>query len=959
MKFFSSSFRISCCTLFFILITILSPNQVFSQDFGGFKPGLNWRQINTPAVRVIFPKGLETQANRVANTILYLNRNNRTSIGPLSKKLDLILNNQGVISNGYVTLMPYRSEFYTTPMQDGFALGTNPWLDLLSVHEYRHALQYINMRQGFTKIVWWLSGEAGWGSLINLTTPAWFFEGDAVATETALTSQGRGRMPSFLQQYKSILLNDRRYSYMKARNGSYRDIVPNAYELGYLLCSYGRDRFGNDLWLKVIRQTSTMKGIIYPFSDAVMAFTGMNTRKFYKKALSDYKETWSGEIRQTRISPFTPVTKPSKTVTEYRFPVYQSNGDLLVYKESYQEIGSICRVTPDGKEVRVCTTGVSADPYFTASGSRIAWTEVTWDERYSSQSYSDVVIYLTDHSRKTYLTRKQRYFSPALSPDGSRIAVVECDSASICRLKILSSQTGEVIQTLPNSGNLYYTYPKWDTDGGSLISSARTPTGSMLIIKQMISSGELTKLSGEYDQIIGEVLVTPSAILFTSGFSGINNIYSISRTDGRISQLTGSGSGAYYPAISPDGKQLAYSDFSFMGYSLVSVSLDSLLRKPVSPVSQDQMKVYDFSYFHDEGGSILGKIPDQKLETSPYRQLQQSFRIHSWSLAPDFFSAGINVISDNILNNLHLEGGLKYYYIEAAPGIEARVQYGGLYPILSAGISRYYRHHDILEVLEGDETTRPISVDNELSFEVRVPLNFTKGEYFRQADISLGYNFISVKDLTAGNSSSGDISVVSAVSGRVLLSSIRKKAHQNIATSFGMSLELTADQSVGFTRASQYQAIGDLAVRGLLPNHNLVLTAGWKYEPDNNPYHFMDLFLYPRGYGIPRSDWMLTLQSAYHFPLIYPDFGFLGIFYCSRVRSDIFADFGYASIPDSFNNFSNKAFASVGSELIFDTKWFNLAPIPLGIRFSLLLKPDTNEPLRKTKVEFVIPILRI
>jgi hypothetical protein len=537
--------------------------------------------------------------------------------------------------------------------------------------------------------------------------------------------------------------------------------------------------------------------------------------------------------------------------------------------------------------------------------------------------------------------------------------VAEVDSASNCRLKILDSQTGYVISTLENQENLYYTYPKWDTDGSSIISSVRTQTGSMLIIKQLISTGALTELSGVYDQIIGEVLVKPESILFTSGFSGINNIYSLSRTDGLISQLTGSVSGAYYPAISPDGKRLSYSDFNISGYSLVSASMDSLLWKQVNPVAQDKMKMFDFSYFQTEGGNILDKIPDQKLQATPYLQRQHPVRVHSWTLSPGFYSAGINLISDNILNNLHIEGGFNYYYNEAAPGFNAKVQYGGLYPVLSAGISRYYRHQDFLDVLAGDETTQPISVDNELSLEVRVPLNFTKGEYYRQADISLGYNYLSVKDLAEEFNSNSNTLVVSAIAGKARFASIRKKAYQNITTSFGLSLDLTANQSVGLTHADQYQVIGDFAIRGLSPNHNLVLSAGWKYEPDQNLYHFMDLFLYPRGYRIPRSDWMVTLQSAYHFPVVYPDFGFLGIIYCSRVRADIFADYGYASIPDSFNNYSNRVFASVGSELIFDTRWFNLASIPLGIRFSLLLKPDFAEPLKKTRVEFVIPIIRL
>ncbi|MCX6224449.1 MAG: hypothetical protein NTV01_06815, partial [Bacteroidia bacterium] len=604
-------------------------------------------------------------------------------------------------------------------------------------------------------------------------------------------------------------------------------------------------------------------------------------------------------------------------------------------------------------------TGISLDPYYTASGNLLTWTEVTWDERFSSKSYSDVIVYQSDLSKKTFLTRKQRYFSPAFSPDGTRIVVVESDYSNNCRLIILDSKTGTKLTTLPNPEFLYYTYPKWDIDGKSIITSARTLSGKSIIIQQLPGDGSINKLSSEYNHNIGEVLVTPATILFSASFSGTNNLFSLNRGNGFIIQLTGSKFGAYYPAMSPDGMKLVYSDFNITGYGLVMASTDSLLMKAVEPVPLNKMEMFDFSYFQKEGGNIFDKIPDQKLEISPYNLWKHPVRLHSWIISPGYYSAGINLISDNIFNNLHVEGGFNYYYNESSPGFSAKVQYGGIYPVLSAGISRYYRQADELSVMLGTDTARTISLDNQFSLELQVPLNFTKGEYYRHADISLGYNYIFVKNLREGNSINDNSLYVSALAGKARFLSVMKKAYQNISTPIGVGLELSASQSIGFTNASQYQAIGDFAVRGLFPNHNLILSAGWKYEPDKDRYHFMDLFLYPRGYLIPRYNSMFTLQSTYHFPLFYPDFGFWGIVYCSRVRTSVFADYGYALIPDSFNNFSNKAFASVGSELIFDTKWFNLASIPLGIRFSLLLTPDNEDPQRKTRLEIIIPVLRL
>jgi hypothetical protein len=104
---------------------------------------------------------------------------------------------------------------------------------------------------------------------------------------------------------------------------------------------------------------------------------------------------------------------------------------------------------------------------------------------------------------------------------------------------------------------------------------------------------------------------------------------------------------------------------------------------------------------------------------------------------------------------------------------------------------------------------------------------------------------------------------------------------------------------------------------------------------------------------------MLTLQSTYHFPVVYPDFGFWGIFYCSRVRADLYADYGFAPVPAGVSTTANGVYASVGSELIFDTRWFNIADIPMGVRFSLFLTHDFDEPVRKTRVEFVLPIIRL
>jgi hypothetical protein len=77
---FGLNIHSSRMTVLFLFLLQLSP-AVVAQDFGRFRPGIKWYQVDAPQVRVIFPKGLEMQAGRVANNITHLELNARSGIG--------------------------------------------------------------------------------------------------------------------------------------------------------------------------------------------------------------------------------------------------------------------------------------------------------------------------------------------------------------------------------------------------------------------------------------------------------------------------------------------------------------------------------------------------------------------------------------------------------------------------------------------------------------------------------------------------------------------------------------------------------------------------------------------------------------------------------------------------------------------------------------------------------------
>ncbi len=182
-----------------VIFSSLIIHYSYAQIFGGNPPSLKWRQIKTDSARIIFPAGLDSEAQRVASVVHYLAANKPIPLGNELHRINIILQNQTTIANGYVALGPYRSEFFLTPDMNNFEEGSLPWGDQLAVHEYRHVMQYNNFRNGLSKVMYDIFGQDGLDLAINASIPNWFYEGDAVYNETILTNQGRGRLTAFYE----------------------------------------------------------------------------------------------------------------------------------------------------------------------------------------------------------------------------------------------------------------------------------------------------------------------------------------------------------------------------------------------------------------------------------------------------------------------------------------------------------------------------------------------------------------------------------------------------------------------------------------------------------------------------------------------------------------------------------------------------------------------------------------
>lgn len=936
----------------------------WAQEFGGNPPRMKWRQINTDTARVIFPENMVDEAQRVANTVHYLNKNHRESIGYNQKKIDIVLQNQPVISNGYVGLAPFRSEFYLNAPQNNFDLGSN-WLDLLSIHEYRHALQFMNTRRGLTKVASVLAGDLGWSYFSSLSIPNWFWEGDAIASETALSAQGRGRIPSFYNGYKSLIFNDQTYNYQKARNGSLKDFVPNHYELGFLLYNFGRSTYDASLWKNVLAESGKYKGLFYPFSQSLKRNTQMNTKDFYEKSMDFYEAQWASDTTATDFTETVNSAGNKNTFTSYNYPYRLDNGDLLVYKASFDKIGAFYLMDEKGIEKMIKYQGRVLDNYYSYKNNKMVWAELGQDIRWSWKSYSNIVIYDLETEKRDKITSSSRYFSPDISQDGSRVLVFEVTPELKYNLRIISAENGKPLAQIPNPDNYYFSYPKWSQDENHVLAMARNSSGQVALLKIDVQTGNDETLIPFTNHQLGIPFETDEYVFIASSFTGVDNIFALDKSSKKLYQVTDGNLGSYQPFVDETTQHLYFSRFSSVGNDIKSMEISSDGWNEYNPVEPTVSPSFEFIAVEEEGTDITQKIPDKSYQTSKYPIGSKLINIHSWSLYFEDPNYEWTLRSNNILNTLNMNLGMRYNRNDEAFTYFFNSEYGQYFPILLVSASMGKRRIPALVIDPND----PFGTRPEISWwegiirsGISLPFDLSSGLYTRQLNLSGFYAYTNVsyteKTKSYEQLNVQDFSYDSYTTGFSFINR-RKKARQNIFSKYSQYLTLSYDQLLDRDKVDQLFVDSEWTFPGLSANHNLVFQAAVQQEDPEKFPRFGDNFFYARGYNRPVYDLVYKVGSNYHFPLVYPDWGFWGIAYLYRIRANVFFDYSRAHFTSSESPAESiQLYNSTGAELIFDTRLLNLYDFTFGFRYSYLINRNPYDASLKHAYEFFIPILR-
>jgi hypothetical protein len=919
-----------------------------AQQFGGNPPSIKWKQVNTLVARVIFSQGMDSVALRVAQTISRMNGLIQPTIGFKQRQVSIVLQNQTTISNAYVGLAPFRSEFYLTAGQNSFDVGSLPWPEQLAIHEFRHVQQFNNFNVGLSRGLRVIFGEGGQALANALSVPDWFFEGDAVYNETLVSKQGRGRLPYFFNGFRALWSASKDYSWMKLRNGSYLDYTPNHYSLGYMMVAYGREKYGDVFWKGVTHDAAAFNTFFYPLQGAIKKHAGVDYTDFRNAALNHFKEVYKADGKDNR-----PYASRRHFVADDEYPAYINDSTLIYLRSAYNHIPQF--IIKTGTEERaIAVQDITTDNYFTYHNGKVVYAAYRPDIRWGYRNYNELVVLDVNTGEERRITRKTKYFSPAFSADGKTIVAVQVASTGKSELHLLNAEDGKLLSALPNTAGLFYTYPKFYGDG-ILISAVRNFKGEMSLAVINIKSGTTKYLLPFSFEPIAFPQVQGDVVYFTKT-AGLNDkLFAFNIRTNQLSEVKASNQNAavgyYQPTIGQ--KKIAWTGFTAFGYQLQEFNNTDIQLLPVNiPQVFSALPDMNISVLKkDSAANVLASVKTDSLPITNYSKLHGLFNFHSIFPSLDDPNYSLQLVGNNVLNTFQSQLNFTYNRDEGYKQIGYEAAYGAFFPYIIAGADYtldrrgFYKGNSIYF----NET--------DIHGGLQVPLNLSVGKHSTALSVSSSLYYSRNTFQEAFRSTFKD-SYYTYLNNTIQFSNQTQQARQHINPHFAQSISLNYKKSVSGRDANQFLSTGTFYFPGLSASHSFVVSGAYQHRGQNNGIGFSNDFPFSHGYTAESLDNMNKFAASYHFPIAYPDAGAANLVYFMRIRGNFFYEQTHATANDFYTNGDSFKgnFRSAGAAIFFDTKWFNQAPISFGIRYSHLLDEDIFGGNGRNRIELVLPV---
>lgn len=874
-------------SIFISFILCLNIDPVFAQIFDAEQnpPGVKWMQIRTENFQIIYPSELESEAQRMSNTLEHLIDGVSKSLNKRPRPIAIILQNQGVISNGFVQLAPRRSEFYTTPPQN---LDFQDWLNGMAIHELRHVVQFDKLSGGLKAPFF----EELALAIFGITLPPWFYEGDAVGIETALSHAGRGRLPGWELIFRTNTLSIHPYSYSKNYFGSLRDLTPGYYQLGYFMTTKLKRDYGKEIIDSIMTRIKRNPLRPYSLSNSIKKFTGLNSRMLHDSTIAELKSIWQRQSADLIQLSYAAINKRKDSIpADYLLPVSTPNREIIALRQNLTHAPALIIIDSLGRERILRKIGYQTEYNFRYAAGKIVWDELRFDKRYGKRSYSVINIFdlATDHVKQ--ISHKSRLFSPSLSADAKTIVAVKISTSNLFSLIELNAENGSILREYPVKEGFSLQNPSYNEHGDQIICVVMSKDGAALMEFKRADRSNKIITPFQRQQIMRPVYAGKN-ILFRAHYKGLNNIYCLTPEYETV-PLTSAPYGATNPSYDQKRNRVLFNNYQLKGYDIISIPFELQTNKQEGA---DKFINYASPLLSQEANAnILDSIPHKKYPSKPYREFSNLLNFHSLSPIAensdtnDDLNIGLKFKSNNQLNTLDLYGAYQFNSGLRKSEYLAGLSYKRFYPILDIS----YSNRANLTYSRQNNRLVPVSWrENITEAEISLPFKFNRLNQNYSIGIRSSSSFTSRYEIQ--NKPSNFIEKLKfPMKYQFYFSRNARRSARDLAPGWGQNFSLSyfhlpfqnlLDGSLLSFRSVFYTP-------GLLNNHSF--QASFNYQESSGAYDFSVEIPRISGYRNLSLNTRLrnTLLLDYRFPLFYPDAELGPIAYIKRLKGGFFADF--------------------------------------------------------------------
>jgi len=610
---------------FYILLSLIISTFLFIPAQAQiYDPNIDWQVLEDQHFSVIFPgispTELPFEYQQIAIKVAEIAEETYQKITPKfgqsfnqNKKITIILEDFSDSAYGFASSIPHPAIRLnlTAPGFKNFNTKFESWLKIIITHEYTH-LAHFDMTNKVTAFLRFFLGQI---IAPNALQPLWAIEGLAIYNESKWSTGGRLNDTRYDMYLRSDFLENH-LNTLDQLQGYYLTSWPGGnapYIYGQSLIHFIAQKYGEDMLFAISEEFSA-----FPYLGMNRAFKkvlGVDQNDFFKQWKNEQSTKYQEQLE--KVKEFDRITE-SQQLTHHHYwvddPVWFTNinYDTLLYRVSTPRLyPTIREYNPVSKEENILikrTSGHGTSYSISPDNRFLIYTKLSQYQQY--YHYHDLFLYHPESGKQFQITEGMRIKDPSWHPNHSENKIVAVINQGGNNNLILFSLNQSFLDNLEYGHEPHYNNISSHTnllsisdlvyltdfnDGTQISQPVWSPQGNQIAFSLwhrgyqdiwILTLGDDDQIQSikpitqdYYTDISPNWSVDGLYLYFSSDRSNIFNLYAYNLKDQQLFRLTNVTSGAFEPAVSPDGKKMAFIQYHASGYELHLTNTDRLLWK--------------------------------------------------------------------------------------------------------------------------------------------------------------------------------------------------------------------------------------------------------------------------------------------------------------------------------------------------------------------------------------------